>query len=513
VIGSRVGSGRGRLRPALVFALAAILVAGAVTLVAVDRRVSRPPVVVANPEAAPPVDSLSHGVRHVRAVAAPYRLILDTIAPDRDTGVRVLFFRGRPASPTLDSLGGVFALDGAGGILYIDPRLHARRVPVQVDGRQLSSVAAAPDGGLWLVTGDGEVLRVDDQGLLVAYGPGPFEYSLVASDSRGAAWLVRSPEQFAFSRAFGSIPLLARLDAEGDLAMTLGSGLIPRDSLLAGVVNSGHIAVADSVIYFAPFLRDEVVAFGAMGDTLWVTSRGLALAEDEPRLQMQEGDGSLDYAPVNLGIALGPDGNVYVSSMAGSTTSESRLDVLDPATGHLLRSARVPTLVPTLAADAEGRVYQLDDDRILTGVPRAERETFNAFDLETLDGDRLSSSDLLGKVVLINFWASWCAPCRVEMPALDSLNESIHDDDFVFITMNEDVRRGDAASFVREYGFEFPVLLGRGELKGRYHYVGLPFTVLLDREGKVIKQWVGFAGDDQIQRIRALVVSELRGGH
>ena len=67
-------------------------------------------------------------------------------------------------------------------------------------------------------------------------------------------------------------------------------------------------------------------------------------------------------------------------------------------------------------------------------------------------------------------------------------------------------------TYLDEYGFDFPVGLGRGRLKSTYHYMGLPFTVLVDREGKVVQRWIGFAGEDQIQSIRAVAMAELERG-
>ena len=110
---------------------------------------------------------------------------------------------------------------------------------------------------------------------------------------------------------------------------------------------------------------------------------------------------------------------------------------------------------------------------------------------------------------MINVWASWCHPCRTEMPALDSLRREIAAPDFTFVTMNEDVNVADAEAFMRELGFDFPVLLGRGRLRERYHYIGLPYTVLLDRDGKVVQRWLGFKGPEQIQAERALIWAEL----
>ena len=501
-------AGRGFSRPAVVVALTGVLALGAAAAFGLGRAVSRGPIAVPNPEAMPAEENTVDGVKRVAALAAAELLIPDSLPPTDPASL--LFFGGRSTRPSPD--GGVLTLDGAGGVLHVDERLRVRRVRAEIDGRDLASVAAAPDGGIWLVTGDGEVLLIDAAGNMVSNLPGPFPYSLVASDSEGRAYLVRSPEQFTYQPAMGSTPLLARLDPEGDIDATIGSGVIPKDFLLSFMANSGHIAVADSVIYYAPFIRDEVVAMTHTGDTLWVTERGLPQAVEEPRFEVSDGNAAIDYAPVNLGISIGPDGRVYVLSIPGFTTSEGRIDVIDGRTGHLLRSAVVPTPLPTIAADVEGRVYALDEHRLLTGVPRKERDTFQPFDLELLTGGQMASDDLLGKVVLINFWASWCGPCRVEMPALDSLDKTIEDEDFVFVTMNEDINPHNAMLFVRDYGFDFPVLLGRGDLKRQYHYIGLPFTVLLDRQGRVMNRWIGYAGEEQIQFIRALAISELRRG-
>jgi thiol-disulfide isomerase/thioredoxin len=444
----------------------------------------------------------------LRYDGAPERLVLDSIPPDQPA--RLLFFQGRSAQPTPE--GNTLVPDGAGGVLMANDELRVRRLPASVDGREIASAASGPDGASWLITGDGEVLLVDETGNLLLNQAGPFEYALVASDAEGTAWLVRSPEQFAFRPEFGSTPLLAKLDHEGEVEATLGSGVIPADFLLSYLASSGRIAVGDGVIYYAPFIRDQVIALSMNGDTLWVTARQLPQAVGEPRLEIRDGDAAIDYAPVNLGMALGPDGRLYVLSVPGFTTSESRLDVFDPASGELIRSTVSPDPLPTLAADAEGRVYQLDAFRLLTGVPSRERQPFKGFDLPTLTGAQLTSGDIRGKVALVNFWASWCGPCRVEMPALDSLQRSIDDDEFVFFTMNEDVNPESAGAFMREHGFDFPVVLGRGELKREYHYIGLPFTVLLDREGKVIDRWIGYAGEEQIQLIRTLIAAELEHG-
>ncbi len=440
----------------------------------------------------------------------PERLLPDTIPPRRD--VRLLWLEGRSAQPTGD---GAIVLDGAGGVLSIDARLRIRRVRVELEGREPASVAPAADGGLWLTDASGALLRADPEGRVTLSRQPSFSYPTVAGDASGRdVWLVRSAERFAYNLPSPGAPLMIRLGTGGRDSGTVGTALEPAHVLLGDLANAGRVAVGDSVLYYAPFIRDEVIALSPSGDTVWVTRRGLPQTTQDPRFQVQGKRVVVDYHPVNLGIALGPDGRLYVLSTAGLTTIGGRLDVFDRSSGRLLRSAPLPTALPTVAVDDEGRVYLLDPLRLLTGVPPSQREAIPAFDLPTVRGGRLSAAALRGRVVLLNFWASWCAPCRTEMPALDSLRREITDTTFVFVGVNEEKDTAAARAFLDDLGFDFPVVLGRGRLREQFHYPGLPYTVLVDRDGKVVNRWIGFAGPDQMQSIRALIRSELhRGAH
>ncbi len=504
IVGRRAG--RGLSRPAL--ALAALSAVAGLAVAAVrggGGGAARGPVAEPNPAAAAPVETRVASVRHITQGEAPEQLLPDTVFPSK--AARLLWFEGRAASPVGDR--SAVALDGAGGVVRFDSRLIAHRVRLDLEGRVPTSVAAASDGGVWVTDGEGELLRTDAGGRIRHTGPAPFDYAAVTSDPAGGVWLARSTELFSYRLVTGAEPVLVRVDTDGGSA-GVGSILVPEHVLLAELANAGHVAVTQEAIYFAPFIRDEVVAFSRDGDTLWIAHRELPQSTPEPRFELGPDGAMIDYAPVNLGIAMGADGRLYVLSVPGFTTSESRIDAYDPVTGLLLRTARIPHPLPTVAVDEQGRLYLLDAFRLLTGIAPSEREAFAPFDLERLGSEhRMTLADLEGKVVLMNVWASWCAPCRVEMPALDDLQRSIEHPDFRFITMNEDVMVGDAQAFLEEHGFGFPVLLGRGRLQRQFHYMGLPFTVLLDREGRVVQRWTGFAGEEQIAGIRAVVQAEL----
>jgi thiol-disulfide isomerase/thioredoxin len=406
-------------------------------------------------------------------------------------------------------------LDGAGGVLSIDTRLRVRRPRLQLGGREPTSIAPAPGGGFWLADAAGDLIQVDAHGKVVAVGPAPFAYpSVAATPSSGDLWVVRSAERFAYQSEGTVSPLLIRFGCGGTDTAGIGRAVRPAHFVLTDLANAGYVAARDSAVFYAPFIRDEVIALTPSGDTLWITRRGLPQTTAEPRFEVRDQRVVIDYHPVNLGIALGVDGRLYVLSTPGFTTTESRLDVLDLTAGRLLRTARLSTAQPTIAVGRDGRTYLLDASRLLSGVPEREREAAPHFDLPTITGGRLSSAALRGRVVLLNFWASWCTPCRTEMPALDSLRRDIADTAFLFVGVNEEDDIAAARAFMDEFGFDFPVVLGRGSMRRQFHYPGLPYSVLLDPTGRIAGRWIGFAGPDQLQAMRALIRSELdRGAH
>ena len=111
----------------------------------------------------------------------------------------------------------------------------------------------------------------------------------------------------------------------------------------------------------------------------------------------------------------------------------------------------------------------------------------------TLAGDSLSLESLRGRVVLLNFWATWCAPCRHETPFLQQLYESRRSDGLVIVGASLDTgdARDQVEAFVAEYGVTYPILVDH-QMKGmdRYRVLGLPATFLVDRDG--ILRWMRF---------------------
>jgi thiol-disulfide isomerase/thioredoxin len=262
-------------------------------------------------------------------------------------------------------------------------------------------------------------------------------------------------------------------------------------------------------VYFAPLSRPQVVALGPDDDTLWTAPVINGPPGPEPRFAVEGGRARIDYQPLNLALTIGPDSRLYVLRAADTAVRRARLDVIERRSGEIVASALLLGPRATLAAGRLGRVYALDEASLLGGVPVEAREPLPAFDLPVRGGGRAQLADFAGRVLLLNLWASWCTPCRTEMPALDTLQRVLAGEGFAFLALNEDVDRRDAERFLAEFGFRFPVLYGDGDLQRLYGYPGLPYSILVDRRGRVIRRWIGELGPRDFALIRTLVRAEL----
>ena len=109
------------------------------------------------------------------------------------------------------------------------------------------------------------------------------------------------------------------------------------------------------------------------------------------------------------------------------------------------------------------------------------------FELKTLDGRRLRLGDLRGKPVLLSFWASWCSPCRRELPDLVKLYEEFRDQG-LFVAGVNDEGKGTARQYAEKAGLTFTILDDSGEKANRLYRVrSIPCTFLIDRDGKIVR--------------------------
>lgn len=130
-----------------------------------------------------------------------------------------------------------------------------------------------------------------------------------------------------------------------------------------------------------------------------------------------------------------------------------------------------------------------------------------------LSGEEVSLSEQRGRVVLVNIWATWCGPCRVEMPPIQQVYERYRDEGFSVLAVSVDAgpgHREKVRRFVEEYGLDFPVLLDpEGRVTRVFQTVGVPETFVLDREGRIVKRLIG-ATDWNSAAHRALIEELLR---
>ena len=117
--------------------------------------------------------------------------------------------------------------------------------------------------------------------------------------------------------------------------------------------------------------------------------------------------------------------------------------------------------------------------------PMKEVEPTPDFSLVTPEGKKISLKDFRGKVVFLNFWASWCIPCREEMPAMERLYQEFKDKNFVVLAVSVKDRKQDAVNFVRELKLTYPIALDPEAEVGRlYGAWGLPTTYLIGPKGE-----------------------------
>jgi thiol-disulfide isomerase/thioredoxin len=116
------------------------------------------------------------------------------------------------------------------------------------------------------------------------------------------------------------------------------------------------------------------------------------------------------------------------------------------------------------------------------------------FSFQDENGNIISSNELKGKVVFINFWATWCPPCRAEMPSLNKLyNQFNGDNRIVFLFLNEDDNIDKAKAFLKNNNYSFPIVRRAGNITNEVFSGTLPTTVILSKEGKIIMKHEGIA--------------------
>lgn len=144
---------------------------------------------------------------------------------------------------------------------------------------------------------------------------------------------------------------------------------------------------------------------------------------------------------------------------------------------------------------------------LTTAEARESAPGFVGYDLQT--GDQVSLADYRGKIVLVDFWASWCPPCLESLPAWEKLRKKMGPGDFEVIAINVDEDTDDGLRFLRDQLVSYPVLADpKGEIGKPYGVRSLPRYFVVDREGHIVSVYRRFKTGDEVrleQEISALL--------
>lgn len=132
------------------------------------------------------------------------------------------------------------------------------------------------------------------------------------------------------------------------------------------------------------------------------------------------------------------------------------------------------------------------------------------FNLEDQNGNFVKLSDYKGKVVIVNFWATWCPPCRKEMPSMQRAWEILSKDDIAMLAVNVGEDSDAIFAFTAEYPVDFPLIMDKtSSVTRQWRVRGLPATYIVDPQGKIVYQAIGsreWDAERLIQQIRALKI-------
>lgn len=124
------------------------------------------------------------------------------------------------------------------------------------------------------------------------------------------------------------------------------------------------------------------------------------------------------------------------------------------------------------------------------------------FTLQDMSGNNVSLADYRGKVVVLEFWATWCPPCRAAIPGLETLHRKFKDKGLTILAVSLDSGSDweFVKSFIKDYNMTYTVLKGTDEISQKYRVRSIPHLLVLDKKGNIAKQHVGFVYEDVLEK-------------
>jgi peroxiredoxin len=146
----------------------------------------------------------------------------------------------------------------------------------------------------------------------------------------------------------------------------------------------------------------------------------------------------------------------------------------------------------------------------LTAVPVEANYPAPDLTLTDIEGRTSSLTDLRGQIVLVNLWATWCQPCKAEMPALESFYHKYRDNGFTIVAINDGDPTSDVLQFVKDYGLTFPIWLDPTYIatEQAFKTLNLPSSFVINRNGTIVLRWVGGINKKNLEQYVAPVILE-----